>query len=128
MNSKKLLYIYTLGKIQLRQTTIGKHMKKQIYVLEGSYRSKKIENQVFEMVKPYYPYPHKLGGFVTVKVEDIKEFPGATDKEIRVSVESESQLRDKAPEAPKEESDTEVVERLRKRFDILKLCYKNMIS
>jgi hypothetical protein len=94
-------------------------MKKQIYVLEGSYRSKKIENQVFEMVKPYHPYPHKPGGFVTVKVEDIKEFPGATDKEIRVSVESESQLRDKAPEAPKEESDTEVVERLRKRFDIL---------
>ena len=94
-------------------------MKRQIYVLEGSYRNKKIENQVFELVKPYHPYPHKEGGFVTVKVEDIKEFPGASDKEIRVSVDSESQLRDNAPETPKEESDEQVVERLRKRFDIL---------
>jgi hypothetical protein len=94
-------------------------MKRQIYVLEGSYRNKKIENQVFELVKPYHPYPHKEGGFVTVKVEDIKEFPGATDREIRVSVDSESQLRDKAPETPKEESDEQVVDRLRKRFDIL---------
>jgi hypothetical protein len=48
-------------------------MNRQIYILEGSYRSKKIENEVFEMIKPYHPYPHKQGGFVTVKIKDLKD-------------------------------------------------------
>jgi len=94
-------------------------MKRHIYVLEGTYRNKKVENALFQMVKPYHPYPHKDGGFVTVKVDDLKEFPGATTNEIRISVDNENQLRDKAPEQPKEETDQETIDRLRKRFDIL---------
>jgi len=94
-------------------------MKRHIYVLEGTYRNKKVENALFQMVKPYHPYPHKDGGFVTVKVDDLKEFPGATTNEIRISVDNENQLRDKAPEQPKEETDQETIDRLRRRFDIL---------
>ena len=90
-------------------------MQKTIYVLEGSYRNKLIENQSFQLLKPYQPHPHKEGGYITVKV-DPKDYPGATSDKIKVNVVSESQLRDSAPEQPKEESDTETVERMRKRF------------
>jgi hypothetical protein len=40
-------------------------------------------------------------------------------KQIRINVENENQLRDSAPEQPKEESDAETVERMRQRFNIL---------
>jgi len=44
---------------------------KSIYVLEGTYRNRPIENTQFELVKAYQPYPHKEGGFVTVKIDDL---------------------------------------------------------
>ena len=94
-------------------------MKNTIYVLEGSYRKTTVENQTFQIVKGYQPHPHKEGGFVTVKIDDLTKYPGATKKQIRINVENENQLRDSAPEQPKEESDAETVERMRQRFDIL---------
>ena len=103
-------------------------MKNTIYVLEGSYRNKTIENQTFQLVKGYQPYPHKEGGFITVKIDDLDQYPGATKKQIRINVDNENQLRDSAPAQPKEESDAETVERMRKRFTILdsmtKACKK----
>ena len=47
---------------------------KQIYVLEGTYRNRRIENQQFELIKCYQPYPHKEGGFVTVKIKDLAQY------------------------------------------------------
>ena len=94
-------------------------MKNTIYVLEGSYRKTTVENQTFQIVKGYQPHPHKEGGFITVKLDDVKQYPGATKNQIRINVENENQLRDSAPEQPKEESDAETVERMRQRFDIL---------
>jgi len=94
-------------------------MKNTIYLLEGTYRNKTVENQTFQLVKGYQPHPHKEGGFITVKIEDLAKYPGATKKQIRINVENENQLRDSAPEQPKEESDAETVERMRQRFDIL---------
>ena len=51
-----------------------------------------------------------------------------TSDKIKVHVANENQLRDSAPEQPKEESDAETVERMRKRFTILdsmtKACKK----
>ena len=91
---------------------------KTIYVLEGRYRNRLIENTQFELIKCYQPYPHKEGGFVTVKIKDLAQYQ-APKSTIRISVDSESKLRDTAPEQPREESDEEVIERMRKRFDIL---------
>ena len=92
--------------------------QRSIHVLEGTYRNRKIENQTFQLVKCYQPYPHKEGGFVTVKIKDLEQYQ-APKSTIRISVDSESKLRDKAPEQKREESDEEVIERMRKRFDIL---------
>ena len=91
---------------------------KSIYVLEGTYRNRPIENTEFELVKAYQPYPHKEGGFVTVKIDDIAQYQAPKDI-IRISVDSESKLRDKPPAQPRDETDEEVIERMRKRFDIL---------
>ena len=91
---------------------------KTIYVMEGIYRNKRIENTTFKLVKGYQPYPHKPGGFVTVHIDDVAKYQAPSDK-IRISVESESMLRDKAPEERAPESDEEVIERMRKRFAIL---------
>ena len=91
---------------------------KTIYVMEGLYRNKRIENTVFPLVKGYQPYPHKPGGFVTVHIDDMAKYQAPADK-IRISVESESMLRDRAPEPKAEETDEEVIERMRKRFAIL---------
>lgn len=91
---------------------------KSIYVLEGTYRNRPIENQQFELVKPYQPYPHKEGGFVTVKIDDLTQYQAPKDI-IRISVDSESKLRDRPPAQPKDETDEEVIERMRRRFDIL---------
>src|SRR6056300_1856284 len=103
-------------------------MKNTIYLLEGTYRNKTVENQTFNLVKGYQPHPHKEGGFITVKIDDVEKYPGATKNQIRINVENENQLRDSAPEQPKEESDAETVERMRKRFTILdsmtKACKK----
>jgi DNA replication protein DnaC len=103
-------------------------MKNTIYVLEGTYRKTSVENQTFQLVKGYQPHPHKEGGFITVKIEDLEKYPGATKKQIRINLESENKLRDKAPEQAKAESDSETVERMRKRFTILdsmtKACKK----
>ena len=91
---------------------------KTIYVMEGLYRNRRIENTTFPLVKGYQPYPHKPGGFVTVHIDDMAKYQAPADK-IRISVESESMLRDKAPEPRAEETDEEVIERMRKRFAIL---------
>ena len=91
---------------------------KTIYVMEGLYRNKRIENTTFPLVKGYQPYPHKPGGFVTVHIDDMARYQAPADK-IRISVESESMLRDRAPEPKAEETDEEVIERMRKRFAIL---------
>ena len=91
---------------------------KSIYVPEGTYRNRTIENTEFELVKAYQPYPHKEGGFVTVKISDLAQYQAPKDV-IRISVDSESKLRDKPPAQPKDETDEEVIERMRQRFDIL---------
>jgi len=57
-------------------------MQKTIYVLEGSYRNKLIENQTFQLVKPYQPHPHKEGGYITVKVNP-EDYAGATSDKIK---------------------------------------------
>ena len=93
-------------------------MNKSIYVLEGTYRNRPVENTQFELVKPYQPYPHKEGGFVTVKIRDLAQYQ-APKAVIRISVDSENKLRDKAPQQPRDETDEEVIERMRKRFAIL---------
>ena len=102
-------------------------MKNTIYLLEGTYRNKTVENQTFQVVKGYQPHPHKEGGYITVKVNP-EDYAGATSDKIKVHVANENQLRDSAPEQPKEESDAETVERMRKRFTILdsmtKACKK----
>jgi hypothetical protein len=87
-------------------------------VLEGTYRNRPVENTQFELVKPYQPYPHKEGGFVTVKIKDLAQYQ-APKAVIRISVDSENKLRDKPPVQPKDETDEEVIERMRKRFAIL---------
>ena len=90
---------------------------KTIYVMEGVYRNKRIENTSFKLVKGYQPYPHKEGGFVTVHIDDMAKYQAPADK-IRISVESESMLRDKAPEerapesAPTQQSFCLVIETL----------------
>ena len=61
-------------------------MKNTIYLLEGTYRNKTVENQTFQVVKGYQPHPHKEGGFITVKIDDLEKFPGATKKQIRINV------------------------------------------
>ena len=91
---------------------------KTIYVMEGIYRNKRIENTTFPLVKGYQPYPHKPGGFVTVHIDDMAKYQAPADK-IRISVSAETMLRDKAPEERAPESDEEVIERMRKRFAIL---------
>ena len=91
---------------------------KSIYVLEGTYRNRKIENQTFQLVKCYQPYPHKEGGFVTVKIKDLAQYQ-APKSTIRISVDSESKLRDRAPEEKPQETDEQTIERMRQRFDIL---------
>ena len=91
---------------------------KTIYVMEGVYRNKRIENTTFPLIKGYQPYPHKEGGFVTVHIDDMAKYQAPSDK-IRISVSAESMLRDKAPEERAPESDEEVIERMRKRFAIL---------
>ena len=48
--------------------------QRSIYVLEGTYRNRKIENQTFQLVKCYQPYPHKEGGFVTVKIKALEQY------------------------------------------------------
>ena len=58
-------------------------MKNTIYLLEGTYRNKTVENQTFQVVKGYQSHPHKEGGFITVKIDDLEKFPGATKKQIR---------------------------------------------
>ena len=93
-------------------------MNKSIYVLEGTYRNRRVENTQFELVKPYQPYPHKEGGFVTVKIKDLAQYQ-APKQVIRISVDSENKLRDRPPVQPKDETDEEVIERMRKRFAIL---------
>ena len=93
-------------------------MNKSIYVLEGTYRNRRVENTQFELVKPYQPYPHKEGGFVTVKIDDLAQYQAPKDT-IRISVDSENKLRDKPPVQPKDETDEEVIERMRERFAIL---------
>jgi len=93
-------------------------LNKSIYVLEGTYRNRRVENTQFELVKPYQPYPHKEGGFVTVKIKDLAQYQ-APKQVIRISVDSENKLRDKPPVQPKDETDEEVIERMRKRFAIL---------
>ena len=103
------------------QKTEQKPRRKQlrsIYVLEGQYRNFRIENETFELVKRYQPYPHKDGGFVTVKVDASRFVKTPEDGIIRLSVSDENQLRDRPPEQ-KIETDEQTIERMRKRFEIL---------
>ena len=55
---------------------------------------------------------------MTVKIRDLAQYQ-APKSTIRISVDSENRLRDTAPEQPKDETDEEVIERMRRRFDIL---------
>ena len=89
-----------------------------IYVLEGQYRNFRIENETFELVKRYQPYPHKDGGFVTVKADASRFAKTPDDGIIRLSVTDENQLRGRPPEQ-KVETDEQTIERMRRRFEIL---------
>ena len=58
---------------------------KTIYVMEGVYRNKRIENTTFPLIKGYQPYPHKPGGFVTVHIDDMAKYQAPADKIRTVS-------------------------------------------
>ena len=102
-------------------------MKNTIYVLEGYHRNKTIENPNIQTSKSYSTVFHKEGGSQLLKLMTLT-FPGATKNPIRINLESENKLRDKAPEEAKAETDAETVERMRKRSTILdsmtKACKK----
>lgn len=99
-------------------------MSSFIRVVNGSYRKSDVSGKVFELVEQYKD--GAKGGFVTVM--NGGQFPGCPDK-VRISVnapmdyvfvtdgEQVAQVAEAAQVA--EESDEEVIARIRERFDIL---------
>lgn len=97
-----------------------------ILIKQGTYRNQAIVNQVFELVEQFKQ--GKKGGFVTVK--NGGAFPGFPEN-IRVSVDdmlsyefvSGSEFASHAPAVAApivQETDEEIITRIRERFDILK--------
>ena len=99
-------------------------MSSFIRIVNGSYRKADVSDKVFELVEQYKD--GAKGGFVTVM--NGGQFPGCPDK-VRISVNSPmdyvfvtdgeqvSQVVEAAQVA--EESDEEVIVRIRERFEIL---------
>ena len=101
--------------------------KSFVRIVSGMYHRHDVSGKVFELVKPFQTSA-RGGGFVTVK--NTGEFPGNTvspDIRVRVTnplsyqfVNSSEQVAQIIEEAHVvEESDDEVIERIRERFDIL---------
>jgi len=95
----------------------------KVRVLTGVYAGATIKDTVFKLEKPFKV--GRNGGFITVCGKDI---PGMPDRRIRIKVESpnsfEDVLDDEAVGAPTQdtkptETDEQVIERLRERFQIL---------
>jgi hypothetical protein len=89
-----------------------------VTITKGQYRDIAIANQTFELVKA--PKSGKKGMFVTVNAEGHANLPA---RNIRITVESAEMVRN-TDEKPSEtveptETDEQVIERLRERFDIL---------
>ena len=85
-----------------------RQMTKQVRIVKGEYRGIAIENQMFDVVKDLQT--SKTGVmFITV---DATGHAGLPAKKIRVKVESPSMIE-------VAESDEQVMDRLRKRFEIL---------
>lgn len=97
----------------------------QITIKNGSYRNELINNQTFTLVKGFQT--GTKGGYVTVKNEG--RWPGFSDN-IRIKVDGISNYTINGSEVPEadgelvaapvvEETDAEILERLKTRFDIL---------
>ena len=72
-------------------------MQNTIYLLEGTYRNKLIENPTIQTTKPITP-SHKEGGYITVKIVDPKRLCyGATSDKIKVNVVSENPIERSRP-------------------------------
>ena len=110
-------------------------MKKYIKIDEGSYRSNDMSGRVFPIIKDYQKFDgSKDGGFVTV---DVTELDGFTEKnKVRINVPGISSLtivpegqyithkdelkKNKASKSTeKKETDSEAIERIANRFNIL---------
>jgi hypothetical protein len=110
-------------------------LKKYIKIDEGSYRSNDMSGRVFPIIKDYQKFDgSKDGGFVTV---DVTELDGFTEKnKVRINVPGISSLtivpegqyithkdelkKNKASKSTeKKETDSEAIERIANRFNIL---------
>jgi len=110
-------------------------LKKYIKIDEGSYRSNDMSGRVFPIIKDYQKFDgNKDGGFVTV---DVTELDGFTEKnKVRINVPGISSLtivpegqyithKDElkknktSKSSEKKETDSEAIERIANRFNIL---------
>ena len=93
----------------------------KVRVLTGQYGATPIKDIVFKLEAPFKI--GKKGGFITVCGKDVV---GVPDRKIRIKVESPNSFEDVDAETPvggentKVETDAQIIERLRERFDILK--------
>lgn len=100
--------------------------QKFVRIVSGMYHRHDVSGKVFELVKPFQTSA-RGGGFVTVK--NTGEFPGNTESDsIRVrvagpmdyqSIEDGSENVNEHQNSPAQETDEEVIARIRERFDIL---------
>lgn len=93
----------------------------KVLVITGEYGSNEIKNTVFKLEKGFTL--GKKGNFITVCG---KEHDGLPDRKVRVKVESPSSFEEVPAETPVgvigakvQETDEEIMERLRERFEIL---------
>ena len=92
----------------------------KVRVLTGQYGATPIKDTVFKLEAPFKI--GKKGGFITVCGKDVA---GVPDRKIRIKVESPNSFEDVDAETPigsanaKVETDEQIIERLRERFDIL---------
>jgi len=95
--------------------------EKQVRIANGTYRNINVKDVVFPLIKDYKQ--GKTGNFITV---DGSAVPGFPDRSIRVKVVDKSEfdyLEDGenvvAGEAAEPETDEQIIDRLRERFEIL---------
>ena len=90
-----------------------------IKILEGTYKIRGVDTSIageqFELIKPYTV--GASGGYVTVNGASVLGFP---ERNIKIKCEGSTSYTVVGEVVRKEESDTEIVERLRERFDILR--------
>ena len=92
-----------------------------VKIVNGTYRNLEIKDAVFPLVKEYKE--GKNGNFITVDGSAVTGFP---DRSIRIKVVNKDDFELLAEgenvastEAAKVETDDEIIERLRERFEIL---------